>query len=171
VWCRESPQRRGDSIHNQPSQHEQSRQQHSSFVSTASWSSTSIGFVRLALTSTAQRAFEFQFEIFLLADVKALHEQEESKSPSAKSVESSVSSLHIVEEVKLNRDARVANQQPIDEVSVCSSIEDDKASLQSEILKLCDEIEDANGTKRVEDSSVDLTYRDEATFRSIMAKV
>jgi hypothetical protein len=73
--------------------------------------------------------------------------------------------------VELERDARVANQQPIDEVSVCSSIEDDKASLQSEMLKLCDEIEDANGTKRLEDSTVDLTYRDEATYRSIMAKV
>lgn len=108
-------------------------------------------------------------------DVKALEEQERRKTPSTQSAESSETSLHIVEDVKIQRDARVANQLPIDEVSVCSSIEnveeEEKASLHSEMLKLCDEIENANGTKDDEDSSVDLTYQEDSTLRSIMAKV
>lgn len=50
---------------------------------------------------------------------------------------------------------------------------DEKESLQSDMLKLCDEIDNAIGgsMNSRDNSSVDLTYQEERTFQSIIDKV
>lgn len=56
--------------------------------------------------------------------------------------------------------------------SGCSSIDDEKESLHSEMLKLCYEIENANdGKSSGNESSVDLTYQEERVLHNIVDKV
>lgn len=59
-----------------------------------------------------------------------------------------------------------------DEASDCMSA-DEKESLQSDMLKLCSEIDNAIGgsMNSRDNSSVDLTYQEEKAFRSIIDKV
>lgn len=109
-------------------------------------------------------------------------EQAKRKSLSEKSEESSEassihSSIHIVEEVNVAQqtsDAKFQVQNPItvDGASECSSDVDDKESLQSEMLKLCGEIANANGTNSsANESSVDLTHQEEEVLQNIIDKV
>lgn len=65
---------------------------------------------------------------------------------------------------------QVQNEITVDAASECSS-EDGKESLQSEMLKLCGEITNANGSISSGDSSVDLTQQEEKVFQKIIDKV
>lgn len=108
----------------------------------------------------------------IFPDVETL-QQQQKKLKRVEEESSEASSVHIVEEVNLvekasdvKSDAKIQVQKQTDDdgaddgASGCSSIE--KEVLQSELLKLCFEIENANGTKSSGDeSSVDLTYQEE----------
>lgn len=115
----------------------------------------------------------------IFPDVEALrNEQMKSKSSSGSS---STMSIHIVDEGVLNvartaADDKIQVPNQIDVgagASDCSSL-DDASSLQDELMKLCSEIENANGKKASSDdysSTVDLTYQEERHLRNAIDKV
>lgn len=115
----------------------------------------------------------------ILPDVEMLRkEQTKHKSSSEKSEESSEAlSVHIVEEVNVAQQAsdaefQVQNPITVGAASECSSDDDDEESLQSEMFKLCGEIENANGTKLTSvESSVDLTYQEDKVLQNMIDKV
>lgn len=86
--------------------------------------------------------------------------------------------VHIVEEIvgeeeDANEKVQAQNQIDCDYASDCSSDNHSKESLEDDMLKLCGEIDDAIGGKMSsgDNSSVDLTYREEKAFQSIIDKV
>lgn len=111
-------------------------------------------------------------------DVGTLQEPENSKPSTSSSDASTIPSVHIAEVVhvypqKSDSKIQVQNHDDCDDSNSEYSFEDEKESLQSEMLELCNEIENANGVAASggEDSSVDLTYHEEKTFQSIIDKV
>lgn len=116
-----------------------------------------------------------------IPDVQMLaKKQEKSKYLSAKSGSSSSSTLsfHIMDEVyeepqETAVKIQVSTTQIEDENASGGSSVDEDSSLRDEMMRLCDEITNANRTKEsdVEDSSVDLTCQDEQFFRGITEKV
>lgn len=106
-----------------------------------------------------------------------MHEREQEEFE--ESVEDSdESSVHIDETVSVAQQAvdakfQVPNQTDYDDgAALARSLHDEKESLQSEMLKLCNEIENANGTSSSSNSSsVDLTYQEEKDPKNIVDKV
>lgn len=73
-----------------------------------------------------------------------------------------------------NREVQVQTHDDCcdDRASDCTSV-DEKESLQSDMLKLCNEIDNAIGgsMNSRDNSSVDLTYQEEKAFQNIIDKV
>lgn len=108
-------------------------------------------------------------------------EEEHSKPSTSSSDASTLPSVHIAEVVHVYPQTgeikiQVVNQDDCDDnASEFSMVEGENESLESDILKLCSEIENANGVAASDSggdgSPLDLTYREEKTLQSIIDKV
>ena len=134
--------------------------------------------------------FDFNQDFFYSSDVNSLrkehenqHEQQQQRQKSPLETNDDDDSeetktVHIVEEIvgeeeDANEKVQAQNQIDCDYASDCSSDNHSKESLEDDMLKLCGEIDDAIGGKMSsgDNSSVDLTYREEKAFQSIIDKV
>lgn len=106
----------------------------------------------------------------------------QKSEPSSEESEESSSetlSVHIVDDLNVapgvdQQSSDVKNQVFQGAASGFDSTDEEQQSLQSDILKLCYEIENANGTKANADddnSSIDLSYHEDKLLRNIMDKV
>lgn len=110
-----------------------------------------------------------------------MFEREEEKiEPLFEEDSSDASSVHIAENVFIPRqtsDAKFqapnhADDDDDEAESACSTVDGEEDSLQSEMLKLRNEIENANGkVLSSAASSVDLTYQETKNLKNIVDKV
>ncbi|CRK93265.1 CLUMA_CG006808, isoform A [Clunio marinus] len=106
------------------------------------------------------------------------NEDDESKPSSAESRQSSGTlSVHIVEEVNIVEPSdvkiQVQNQRNVEEVASNSNYSDNEnETLHNELMELCNEIENANESKANsgDDSSIDLSYKEDKQLRKIIEK-
>lgn len=112
---------------------------------------------------------------FPLVDVNALrNEREKPSSPlEEKSDEDSEpETLHIDEEILIDEAEKPA-EIDCDDASDCLS-ESERESLESDIVKLCEEIDNEIGgekTNSKDNSSVDLSYQEEKALQKLVDKV
>lgn len=95
--------------------------------------------------------------------------------PSSRESSSSASTVHIEDVVESKpSQIKVRELRRVDDDASCNSSGScDEKSLHNEMMKLCYEIESANGGKASDndDSSVDLSFQEERHLRNIMDKV
>lgn len=113
-------------------------------------------------------------------DVNSLRrEREKPSSPLEKSDdESETKTFHIDEEINasqqmLDDGAEKPTEIDCDDASDCLS-ESEKESLESDMIKLCEEIDNVNGGREMssrDNSSVDLSFQEEKALQKLVDKV